>query len=47
MTAKQYQVLADLFHEFNRAFLALPRDIRREFYAILYQHKAFTKEEML
>jgi hypothetical protein len=37
MSEKQYQVLLDLFHEYNEAFLSLSQEIRTKFYARLYQ----------
>lgn len=36
MTDKQYQVLVELFNEYNEAFVALPLHIKQAFYGRLY-----------
>ena len=39
MTAKQYGILQDLFHEMNAEFHRLSDETKDEFMAILYGHK--------
>ena len=39
MTAKQYSILQDLFHEMNAEFQRLSIETKDEFMAILYGHK--------
>lgn len=39
MTAKQYGILMDLFHEMNEEFQRLSIETKDEFMAILYGHK--------
>lgn len=36
MSDKQYQILLDLFHEFNEAFLTLSPEVKSAFYARLH-----------
>jgi hypothetical protein len=36
MTRKQYQVISDLFNEFNELFYYLPAEVRAVYYDILY-----------
>lgn len=42
MTHKQYQVLLDLYNEWNKEFQNLSYDTRVEFYKILHGHSAPT-----
>ena len=39
MTAKQYSILQDLFHEMNAEFSRLSDETKYEFMAILYGHR--------
>ena len=39
MTARQYGILMDLFHEMNAEFQRLSDETKDEFMAILYGHK--------
>ena len=43
MTAKQYDILQDLFHEMNAEFQRLSDETKDEFMAILYGHKKFNR----
>ena len=43
MTAKQYGILQDLFHEMNAEFQRLSDEVKGEFMAILYGHKKFNQ----
>ena len=41
MTAKQYSILQDLFHEMNAEFHRLSDETKGEFMGILYGRKKF------
>ena len=41
MTAKQYDILQDLFHEMNAEFHRLSDETKEEFMGILYWRKKF------
>ena len=43
MTAKQYGILQDLFHEMNAEFQRLSDETRDEFMDILYGHKTLNR----
>ena len=43
MTAKQYDILQDLFHEMNEEFQRLSIETKDEFMAILYGRKTFNQ----
>ena len=43
MTAKQYGILQDLFHEMNAEFHRLSDETKGEFMAILYGRKRFNR----
>ena len=37
LSALQYKILSELYHEFNEAFECLSEDIKQAFYKKLYQ----------
>jgi len=42
MTEKQYQILLELYHEYNEAFECLSAEIKTKYYNLLY-HQAHYK----
>ena len=41
MTEKQYQLLLNLYHEYNAAFISLAPSIQDAFYDLLFARKGF------